>query len=252
MTKVGLGRCNINAQLSKKTASHFCLNCSVAQLCLPMGLNHTDSDKLNNVVKRRRTVKRGEYLFRRGDKFQNFYAISKGSFKNCTLTEDGREQIHGFYLSGELIGFDAVDTGYYICSAQALENSTVCEIPFEKLLFVASEVAGLQRQIINLMSQRLKNDASIPSNGDANERLAAFLLNITARLNRREPTLRDYYLPMSRQEIGNFLGFAVETVSRLFTQFQNDRILTVNGKRIWIEDYRQLQIKACYCPINRS
>ncbi len=238
-------------QLSKEEASHICLNCSVAQLCLPMGLGRADLVKLDKVVKQRRTVKRGEYLFRRGEKFQNFYAIRQGSFKSYILTEDGREQIHGFYLLGELIGFDAVDTGHYICSAQALECSTICEIPFEKLLAVASQIATLQRQIISLMSQRLKSGVSIPSNSNANERLAAFLLNITARLDRRDPALREhYYLPMSRQEIGNFLGLAVETVSRVFTQFQKDQILSADGKRIRIDDYRRLQVMACYCPIS--
>ncbi len=225
--------------------SHSCANCAVAQLCLPSGLNEAELSVLENIVHRKHSISGGADLFQQGDKFNSFFAIRSGSFKSYSLTEDGRERIHGFYLSGELIGLDAVDTGDYACTMQALEASSICEIPFDTLLTVASEIPRLQRQIVSLMSQRLKIDVSIPINSTAAERLASFLLNFTARLTRYQPSLKEYHLPMSRQEIGSHLGLAVETVSRLFTQLQKENILTVLGKNFQVNDFRKLQIHAC-------
>ena len=223
---------------------HVCLNCPVANLCLPTGLSVDDINKLDDVVQEKISLQPGELLFQIGEQFDNFYAISEGSLKNYILTEDGREQIHGFYFSSEMIGLDAVDTGSYRSSAKALEATRVCVIPFASLLDTANKLPSLQKQIITLMSQRLRIDMSLPRNSDAKERLAAFLLNISARANYRKNTV-DFILPMPRADIANHLGLAVETVSRTISYFHAEGILSVQGKHLHINDFRQLQKLAC-------
>jgi len=223
-----------------------CRQCAVADLCLPVGLLESDLEQLEHIVKKRIECKRGDALFHLGEEFRYFYAIHSGSFKSVMLTEDGREQVSGFYLKSELIGLDAVDTGSYCYDMVALENAVVCAISFEELLQLAAKIPMIQRQVIKLMSQRIRIDESIPKNSHAQERLAAFLLNLTARLDRKQQADGSYTLPMSRQDIGNYLGLALETVSRLFSRFQKLGILEVKGKSLYIYDFRQLQILVCH------
>ena len=230
---------------SSKTSVQSCSTCAASPICLPFGLEKDELALLEEVVERQISIPPGGFLFHQHNKFNNYYAVQRGSFKKFTLTEDGREQINGFYLPGEFIGLDAVDTGQYDCSSVAIESSVVCEIPFEKLLSIASEVPNLQLQIIKLMSQRLRHADSIALNSQAIERLAAFLLNITTRYQRHNPDSDGVHLAMSRQEIGNFLGLAVETVSRLFTQLKREGVITTSAKEIRIVDFRKIQTLTC-------
>ena len=219
---------------------YICLNCKAATLCLPAKLSKKDTQKLDHVISEKRVLQKGEFLFQTGEEFKHFYAISEGSLKNYLLMEDGREQIYGFYFTGELVGFGAVDTGIYHSSAVALERTKVCVIPFELLLRAATKEPNLQRQIIHLMSHRIRIDMNIPHNSSAKERIAAFLLHLSARM-----TTTDFKLPMSRAEIASHLGLATETVSRILSTLQEESVISIQGKQISIDNFNVLQKLSC-------
>ncbi len=223
-----------------------CNTCSLSELCLPVGLSKAEVSTVASIVNREVSHSSKQRLFSQYDKFSCFYAVKMGAYKKYTITEDGREQIREFYLPGEFIGLDAVESGQYDCSVAAIVPSSVCEIPFDRLLTLASEIPRLQRQIIRLMSQRIRYSESILHNNSAEGSVAALLLNLITRYQRHDNTLMMIFLPMTRQEIANSLGLAIETVSRVFTRLKQDGIIETKGKSIKFTNLRKLQKLACH------
>ena len=216
-----------------------CKNCSLSSLCLPMALAPEDVERLDEIVKRNRPLHRGDHLFREADPFKALYIVKTGSVKTYAPVQDGGEQVLGFHLPGEIIGLDAIQKGEHGCSARVLETTAVCEIPFEQLEELSSSIASLQHQMFKLLSKEIGQDTEmllLLGKRNAEERLAAFLLSLSERFGRRGFSPRDFYLSMSRHEIGNYLGLAVETVSRLFTPFQDEGLLQVERKHIQLQD----------------
>lgn len=221
-----------------------CKSCSLVTLCLPMGLEPEDVERLDRIVKRSRPLHRGDHLFREGDKFQCLYIVKTGSVKTYAPSEDGGEQVLGFHLPGELIGLDAIEKASHHCSAKVLETTAVCEIPFSQLAELSTDIPSLQHQMYRLLSKEISQDENMLTllgKNNAEERLAAFLLSLSGRFKRRGFSPYDFYLSMSRHEIGNYLGLAVETVSRLFTRFQDDGLLRVERKHILLKDIKRLK-----------
>lgn len=221
-----------------------CSNCSLQQLCLPVGLNRSDIERLDELVKRRRVLQRGEQVFRLGDEFRALYAIRSGSVKTYTLTETGYEQITGFHLPGELIGLDALNSATHPCGAKALETTSVCEIPFEQLEELASGVPELGRQLLRIMSREILADEELLillGKKTAEERLATLLVSLSRRFQERGFSPHEFNLSMSRNDIGNYLGLAVETVSRLFTRFQQQGLISAQNKYIRLKDMEGLR-----------
>jgi CRP/FNR family transcriptional regulator, anaerobic regulatory protein len=223
-----------------------CRDCALFQLCLPIGIDRADLTLLDRIIRRRRPVKRGEYLYRAGDAFESIYAVKSGSFKTFSFTEDGREQVTGLYLPGELFGMDAISSGRYCCAAAALERSSVCEIPFDRLEELGARVPGLMRQVVRIMSKDIQRDKRLMqiTKNNAEGRLAAFLLNLSERFRERGFAAAEYRLGMSRIDIGNYLGLADETVSRLFTRFQEAGLLETDHRRIRLIDISRLHAVA--------
>lgn len=220
-----------------------CVTCSLSSLCLPLSLNLEDIDQLDRIIKRRQPLKKGEHLFRQGDAFECVYAVRSGSLKNYIMTNEGEEQITNFHLPSELVGMDGIDCDVYPISAKALETTTVCEIPFARLEALAHDLPDLRQQILRIMSKELRDDKQMMmllSKKNAEERVATFISNLSQRFKRRGYSQFTFRLPMSRNEIGNYLGLAVETVSRVFTRFQNAELIAVNGKEVHILDMNQL------------
>ena len=220
-----------------------CQDCSLFQLCLPVGIDARDLELLDSIIKRRRQVKRGEHLFHIGASLQSIYAVRSGSIKTYTPTEDGHEQVTGFHLPGELLGLDAINTEFHPCAAKALETTSICEIPFDRLEALSTRIPGLQHQLLRIMSKEILHDQSLLmllGKKSAEERLAALLLSLSNRYHARGFSPTEFNLSMSRNDIGNYLGLAVETVSRLFTRFQSDGVLTVQRKYIHILDLERL------------
>ncbi|EJM58242.1 fumarate/nitrate reduction transcriptional regulator Fnr [Pseudomonas sp. GM48] len=220
-----------------------CKDCSLAPLCLPLSLNLEDMDALDEIVKRGRPLKKGEFLFRQGDTFDSVYAVRSGALKTFGLSDTGEEQLTGFHLPSELVGLSGMDTEKHPVSAQALETTSVCEIPFERLDELALQLPQLRRQLMRVMSREIRDDQQMMlllSKKTADERIATFLVNLSARFRARGFSANQFRLSMSRNEIGNYLGLAVETVSRVFTRFQQNELIAAEGKEIRILDPIQL------------
>lgn len=216
-----------------------CKDCSLASLCLPLSLNLEDMDALDEIVKRGRPMKKGEFLFRQGNAFNSVFAVRSGALKTFSLSDGGDEQITGFHLPSELVGLSGMDSEIYPVSAMALETTSVCEIPFERLDELAVQLPQLRRQLMRIMSREIRDDQQMMlllSKKTADERIATFLVNISARFRARGFSANQFRLAMSRNEIGNYLGLAVETVSRVFTRFQQNNLLEAEGKEVHILD----------------
>jgi len=225
--------------ISFDTIRVACKNCSLTALCLPMGLTPEDVERLDDIVKRARPLHRGDFLFRTGDRFRSLYVVKTGSLKTFAPSPEGGEQVLGFHLPGEIIGLDAIDQDAHACSAKVLETSAICEIPFSRLEELTASIPSLQHQMFRLLSKEISQDTDmllLLGKKNAEERLAAFLVSMSRRLQKRGLSPTDFHLSMSRHEIGNYLGLAVETVSRLFTRFQEDGLLRVDRKHIELLD----------------
>lgn len=223
----------------RTTHQAHCNDCSLAPLCLPLSLNMEDVATLDAIVKRGRPLKKGEFLFRQGDHFNAIFAVRSGSLKTFSVTDIGEEQITGFHLPSELVGLAGMDTEAYPVSAQTLETTSVCEIPFDRLDEIAIQLPQLRRQLMRVMSREIRDDQQMMlllSKKTADERIATFLVNLSARFQARGFSANQFRLAMSRNEIGTYLGLAVETVSRVFTRFQQNGLLESEGKEVRILD----------------
>jgi CRP/FNR family transcriptional regulator, anaerobic regulatory protein len=209
-----------------------------------MGLTQEDVERLDDIVKRSRPLHRGDFLFREGDRFRSLYVVKTGSVKSFAPSPEGGEQVLGFHLPGEIVGLDAIDKDVHACSARVLETSAICEIPFGRLEELTASIPSLQHQMYRLLSKEISQDTDmllLLGKKNAEERLAAFLLSLSQRLHKRGLSPSDFYLSMSRHEIGNYLGLAVETVSRLFTRFQEDGLMRVDRKHIQLLNLPSLE-----------
>ncbi len=223
-----------------------CATCSLRELCLPVGLNEQEIQVLGDVVSHKRKIQRGGYLHRTGLKFQSLFAIRSGFLKTCVLEEDGRQQVTGFHMTGELLGLDAISTEMHTCDAVALENSEVCEIPFTKLEEISRVIPSLMHHFHKIMSREIVRDHGVMlllGSMKAEERLATFLLNLSRRFLMRGYSEFNFNLRMTREEIGSYLGLTLETVSRAFSKLQNENIITVDNKHIKINDIARLRMK---------
>lgn len=224
-----------------------CSKCSVRELCLPVGLEHEDLARLDTAIDRRRRVTAGQHLYRVRDRFEALYAVYNGFFKTYEINNDGREQINGFHMTGEIMGLDAISADNHTCNAIALEDCEVCIIPFHRLETLAHDIPSLMRQFHRLMSREIAADHGMMmllGTMSAEEKLAAFLLNLSQRLSARGLSPTVFRLSMSREEIGNYLGLKLETVSRAFSKFQEEGLLQVDRRNLTIADLAGLQCLA--------
>lgn len=204
---------------------------------MPVGFNADEMKKLDEVVEKRRRIKQGELLFSNGDTFTSLYAIRTGFFKTCVTSVDGREQVTGFQMAGEIIGMDGIVSDHHNCNAVALEDAEVCVMPFASVEDLSRELPGLQRHVHKIMSREIVRENGVMmllGNMRAEERLAAFLLNLVQRLHARGLSQSELVLRMTREEIGSYLGLKLETVSRAFSKFSEDGIIEVKQRYVKI------------------
>jgi len=231
-----------------------CQNCTLADLCLPHGMGQEDLDKLDDIVARKPPYQRGDHLFRPGHNSHALFAVRSGALKSYCITEDGDEQVLGFILPGELTGMDGLAGGCYASASVALETSSVCELPFDQLNRLCSQLPGMHDQIMRIVGKEITTDQQmlmLLGKRNAEERLASFLLSLSSRYKKRGLSPNEFYLPMSRQDIGNYLGLAIETVSRLTARFQDEGILAVDRKLITIRKPKSLSSMVDSC-VRRS
>ena len=214
-----------------------CSSCNLRELCMPVGLEISDMKKLDEVVATRKQVKQGQLLFGNGDPFTSLYAIRTGFFKTCVSNEDGREQVTGFQMAGEIIGLDGIVTDHHSCNAVALEDAEVCIMPFANVEELSREFPVLQRHVHKIMSREIVRENGMMmmlGNMRAEERLAAFLLNLVQRLHARGFSQSEMILRMTREEIGSYLGLKLETISRTFSKLSEDGIIEVKQRYVKI------------------
>ncbi|NIM43651.1 MAG: fumarate/nitrate reduction transcriptional regulator Fnr [Hydrogenophaga sp.] len=221
-----------------------CSSCNLRELCLPMGLNAQEMGQLDTLISVRKRVKRGDALFSVGDRFTSLYAIRSGFFKTCVTTADGRDQVTGFQMAGEIIGLDGIVSDRHACDAVALEDAEVCVMPFDQVEELSRQFTPLQHHVHRIMSREIVRDHSVMlllGSMRAEERLAAFLLNLVQRLQARGFSPSEFNLRMTREEIGSYLGMKLETVSRTFSKFVDDGIVDVKQRYVHIKDTEALR-----------
>ena len=220
-----------------------CSNCNLRELCMPVGLSSDQMDRIDELVATRRRIKRGTALFRNGEAFSSLYAIRTGFFKTTIATEDGRDQVTGFQMAGEIIGLDGIVNDRHSCDAIALEDAEVCVMPYSTLEELSREVTALQHHVHKVMSREIVREHSVMlllGSMRAEERLAAFLLNLVQRLHTRGFSQSELILRMTREEIGSYLGLKLETVSRTFSKFAEEAIIEVKQRHVRILDTDKL------------
>ena len=221
-----------------------CSNCNLRELCMPVGLSDQEIERLDTLITTRRRIKRKTPLFRTGEKFHALYAIRTGVFKTSVTAEDGRDQVTGFQMAGEIVGLDGIVNDQHTCDAIALEDSEVCVLPFDRIGELSREVGALQHHLHRVMSREIVREHGVMlllGTMRAEERLAAFLLNLVQRLQARGFSRSELVLRMTRQEIGSYLGLKLETVSRTFSRFAEEGILEVHQRLVRIVDVERLR-----------
>ena len=222
----------------------YCSACPLRELCLPPELGFTDAARLDSLMFSRRRVKAGQTLYYEGSDFEFIYAVHSGTFKSRLVLLDGREQVTGFHIAGELMGFDGVASGFHASTAIALEDSEICMIPHSDLMDMAAGSSILQHAVSRLMSREIVREHRLMmllGSMNSDERLATFLLNLSQRLEALGYSANEFHLRMSRAEIGSYLGLKLETVSRTFSAFRQRGLLQVDKRHIRIIDLDRLQ-----------
>ncbi len=220
-----------------------CSTCSLQELCLPAGLDPAEMEQVDQVVKQRRRIKRGEYLYRSGAPLESLFAVRSGFLKSCVVYEDGREQVTGFHMMGEVVGLDAISQEKHTCDTIALEDTELCEIPFSRLEELTRDIPPLQRHFHRIMSREIVRDHGVMlllGSMRAEERLATFLINLSQRFATRGYSAQEFHLRMTREEIGSYLGLTLETISRIFSRFQDEGLIEVNNRHIRMRDVERL------------
>lgn len=221
-----------------------CTTCSVAALCLPGGLSHDDLRPLESLFLTTRRIREGEAVYDDGDPFRFIYAVRNGTCKTTLARLDGREQVTGFHMAGDVMGLEGLAHGTHRTSATALEDGEICLIPYQRLAAATVATPGARDLVRHLMGQEMARDHSmmvVLGLTQAGERLAAFLLNLSERHASRGYSPREFHLRMSRGDIASFLGVKLETISRTFSAFQKRGFLEVSGRHVRITDLEGLK-----------
>ena len=230
--------------VNPQTMKVACSNCNLRELCMPVGVSRQELARLDEIVATRRKVKRGTTLFRSGEAFKSLFAIRTGFFKTCVNVEDGRNQITGFQMAGEIIGLDGIVNDRHNCDAVALEDAEVCVMPFDRIGELAREISALQHHVHRIMSREIVREHGVMlllGSMRAEERLAAFVLNLGQRLHARGFSGSELVLRMTREEIGSYLGMKLETVSRTLSKFADDGLIDIRQRHLRILNTPELQ-----------
>ena len=220
-----------------------CENCSLKDLCLPRSLDIKELEKLDRIVITEKISNKNIKIFNQGDSSGSIFAVKSGSIKTFTTARNGDEQILGFHLPGELIGLDGLDNMIHSCSAATLEPTSVCELPIKDLNILCVKMPGLQRQLLNLISNVISGDHEMllmMAKCSAKQKFARFIISLTTRYKKRDIAPNQYKLVMTRADIGNYLGVSKETISRLIKLFNDNNILSVKNNFVNVKNEEKL------------
>ena len=222
-----------------------CSNCRLSDLCLPIALNQAEIERLDDIIRRNRPLKKGTYLYRQGDDFISIFAVRTGSFKSYVLEGSGKRRVTGFFFPGEIIGIDAIARHHHLNSTVALEHASVCEIPFSQLEKLSHQLPGLQHQFFSIMGTEISKAAQIHtllSSYTAEQRLASFILSLSTRFARCQLSSKRFHIHMTRGDIGEYLGLTLESVSRSLSVLKKKQLISISSKDIEIKDIEGLKI----------
>ncbi len=234
---------------SLNISSNNCHNCRMSALCLPLALDVGSLDRIETVIDRGRPLHKNQFIFHAGDRFESLYAIRSGAVKSYCTSDDGSEQVTGFYLPGEIFGWDGIDSGNHKNTTLALQTTALCEIPFARFEELSQNVPQLQQHFMRLMAKEITADQeliTLLAKSSAEERVASLLISLSNRLKRQHLSATRFRLPMSRADIGNYLGLTVETVSRVFSRFQSFDLIRCDKKEIEIINLPSLSALALH------
>lgn len=234
--------------VDKDKAVTACDLCCLNTLCVPYGLDASGRTAFAGLIAQHRKVSGGESLYHAGDAFASLYFVKTGAFKTTVLLDDGREQITGFHFAGDMLGIDAISANAHASNAIALEDARVCALPFAALSRMSRESIPVQDFLHRKLAREVVRDQELLlmlGRMHADERVAAFLRNLSHRFAERGQSPREFTLPMAREDIGNYLGLTLETVSRCFSRLKNNSVIGVEGRRIRILDAAALHGAAC-------
>jgi CRP/FNR family transcriptional regulator len=224
-----------------------CNECRLGKICLPVALTENDITRLEEILKRGKVLQKGDHYYRANDPFSSVYAIRSGYVKTYRITDDGEEQVTGFYFPGELFGMDGIGKGKHTCSAKALESTAICEIPFTRFQELTVQMPALQLHFFQLMSQEITTEQqliTLLSKKTAEQRIATLLLTISSRNANRDLSASTFRLAMSRTDISNYLGLTVETVCRTLSRFSRNGLIRIQQKEVTILDFDNLRTTA--------
>jgi CRP/FNR family transcriptional regulator, anaerobic regulatory protein len=230
--------------LAFRDVNAHCPSCTVRNLCMPIGLGVDAMNRLDQLIVNHLRVRKRGTIYRPGDAFGALYAVRLGTFKILMLAEDGREQVTGFHMAGEILGHDGIASGSHVCQAIALEDSEVCVLPFRQLDELASDVPALRRNMYRFISRDICQDQNMMlllGSRCAEERLVIFLLDLARRYQERGYSSSEFMLRMTREDIASFVGLKLETISRLFSHLQGEGMIQVQGRAIKLLDVPALK-----------
>lgn len=225
-------------------ALHFCSTCAFSEACLAQGMDKSALNDLHVLVEHIGPLHVGDHLFREGDPFDSIAAVRAGAVKTYVVDADGDEHVLGFHLPGEVIGLNAIDGEKYPCNAIALDTVMLCRFSFPKIALLAARLPGLQRQLFRLLSRDIGRAALLAGDFSADQRMAAFLMDVSRRLALRGFSASRFQLTMARTDIANYLRLAPETVSRVLRRFQDERLLQIDRREVELLDRPQLEVLA--------
>jgi CRP/FNR family transcriptional regulator len=238
--------------MQKENIHINCKDCGISQICLPAMLAESEISHLDSIIKRSiKPFGKGSHVYHASDEFEYLYAIRSGAFKSYVTSYTGEEQITAFHLPGEIIGFDAINIGQHNSSAVALMDSQICKIPYEMLGVLSQEITGLNKQVMRLLSKEITEDQELLlllGQKHANEKMASLLINLSYRYKARSLSHSSFILPMSRNDLANYLGLTIETISRIFRAFKDKELIEIKGRQVYLKDMTALNNMAgIYC-----
>ncbi len=221
-----------------------CEQCRLSALCLPIALHDEEIVRLDAIVKHPKPLQKGNRIYFEGDEFTSVYAVRSGCIKTYKTTEEGEELVTGFYFPGEIFGSDGIVNKYYMVSAEALDTTAICEIPFNQLEKLSSEIPELMHRFYEVMSNEIVQDQqfiAMLNKSNSELRLASLLLNISSRITREQDYAANFSLPMTRGDIANYLGLTIETVSRIIGKFKKSGLIEISGNNVSINTIPKLR-----------
>ncbi len=231
-------------------AVHFCGTCAFSSVCVSNGLDKTQLNELHVLIEHTDLYHAGDHIFRDGDKFHAIAAVRTGTVKTYVIDREGNEHVLGFHLPGELIGLNAIDGEKYPCNAVALDDVSLCRFSFPKISVLASKLPNLQRQLFRLVSRDIGKAALMSGDWTADQRIAAFLVDMSRRLFTSANAPSRFQLSMARTDIARYLRLAPETVSRVLRRYQEEGLIHVERRDLEILALAKLE--AIANPILRA